>query len=154
MVVSERNSRAVTLLRHLVRSHQRLRAADAAECQALGLSSSEFDVIATLGNTDGLRMCDLASKTLMSPPNITRVVKRLAERGWVTRLRSPTCEREVVAKLTDEGERVFAQTYPVVVRGLRDDIDQRLTPAEQDALIALLLRLTDDDASDDLQSRS
>ena len=147
MVVSERNSRAVTLLRHLVRAHQRIRANDAAQCTALGLTSSEFDVVATLGNTDGLRMCDLASNTLMSPPNITRVIKRLSERGLVTRVRSPSCEREVVAQLTAEGESVFAEAYPIVVQALRDDLNSRLSTSEQDVVIELLHRLAAETAS-------
>jgi len=148
MVPSQRNSRPVTLLRNLVRTNQRLRLRDTLLCESMGLQPSEFDVIATLGNTDGMRMCDLATKTLMSPPNITRVVKKLEERGLVSRMRSKTSDREVVAALTSEGTATFERTYPHMVQQLRDDFDGRLTLDEQDALIALLSRLMDDDGAE------
>ncbi len=143
MVKSERNSRPITLLRTLVRAYQTTKGHDSSLVAKLGISASEFDIIATLGNTDGLRMCDLASKTLMSAPNITRVVKKLEESRLVERTRAVTSDREVLARLTPAGERVFDESYPVVVDGVRAFFDAHLDADEQEQLIELLQKLLD-----------
>src|SRR5262245_55567189 len=61
---------------------------------AYGLALGEFDMVAELGNTEGLRMGALAQKMITSPANVTRIAAQLEERGWVQRrcARAPTAK--------------------------------------------------------------
>ncbi|MCP4499633.1 MAG: hypothetical protein GY822_06660 [Deltaproteobacteria bacterium] len=79
----------------------------------------------------------------MSAPNITRVVKKLEASNLVKRTRAMTSDREVLARLTREGERVFTESYPVIVESVRDFFDAHLEADEQEQLIALLQKLLD-----------
>lgn len=145
MTKNHRDSPTLRLLRALHRSYTDVQCADAAQLEGRwGLQHSEFDVIATLGNTDGIRMGEIAERTLSSPANITRLVKRLEGRGLVTRERSPQSDREVIARLTPAGVELFEQSYPAQVRFLKNWFGERLDQDEQEALIGALQKLRAD----------
>ena len=141
---SHRDSRALSLLRELHRAYRRVQAADVAFLKRYGLRQGDFDVIATLGNTEGLRMSDLAARMLTSAPNVTRMVKRLEAEGFVTRVRGELSDREVVARLTERGEAVFAEVYPEAFRFHDALYNATLSGEEQDRLIELLARVAPD----------
>jgi DNA-binding MarR family transcriptional regulator len=52
---------------------------------------------------DGLRMGELAELLAISPSGVTRLIDRLARRGWVARAQPEGSRREVLARLTPEG---------------------------------------------------
>lgn len=141
MPPSLRDSRTLSLLRALHRAMRAVDAADEAGIAAYGLQHSEFDVVMTLGNTSGLRMSDLAARMLASPPNVTRIVKRLESLGLVRRDRGERSDREVIARLTPEGERLFARAYPAQYEHMNAFFSGRLTDRQQDALAELLRKL-------------
>lgn len=143
MAESYRDSPTLTLLRALHRSYGDVHCADSRNLQQWGLQHSEFDVIATLGNTCGVRMGDVARRTLSSPANVTRIVKRLEERGLVSRCRSATSEREVVARLTGAGEALFEEAYVAQYHFMKAFFEERLTDDERLTLTALLNKLQD-----------
>jgi len=105
-----------------------------------GLTLSEFDVLAALGNTEGLRMSDLARAMLLSssPSNATRVCTALEKRGLVQRRRSASSDREVIARLTPAGQAKFEACFGQVVQAHVDFIDSALTPEEQGEVTRLL----------------
>ena len=76
-----------------------------------GLALGEFDLIASLGNTDGKRMKELADGMITSPSNVTRLCVALEKRGLVERQRSERSDREVVARLTAEGQALFEAVF-------------------------------------------
>lgn len=142
MVENHRDSTTLSLLRALHRSYRDVQCADADNLETRwGLQHSEFDVIATLGNTDGIRMGEIAARTLSSPANVTRLVKRLEGRGLVERQRSPRSDREVIARLTPAGVALFEEAYPAQYAFVRDWFDARLTAAEQTLLTQALQKL-------------
>lgn len=110
--------------------------------RGFGLSLSEFDVIATLGNTPGMRMKDLASHmmTSSSASNVTRVCAALEKRSLVTRQRSKDSDREVVAKLTPEGQALFEQAFMKVASFTRSFADSALPVTDQVKVAELLTR--------------
>ena len=138
---SYRDSLALTLLRNLVRAGQRLDAWDQADAATREVSSSEFDLVMTLGNTEGMRMCDAAARMLTSAPNVTRIAKRLEERGLVERQRSPASDREVLIRLTPDGERMFEDAYPETFRRWAARFAELYSEAEQRELADLLARV-------------
>ncbi len=139
---SYRDTPTLGLLRSLVRAAQQLQTWLHENAAGYGLSSSEFDLVLTLGNTEGLRMCDAATRMLTSAPNLTRVAKRLEDRGLVERRRSSESDREVIVRLTPAGIALFEAAYPQAYQLWRERFDARLTEREQADLAALLVRLS------------
>lgn len=141
MTRSYRNTPPITLLRNLVRAHESVTRRAAARLDRHGLHPSEFDVVMALGNTEGKRMCDLAASMLTSAPNVTRLVKTLEEKGLVERQRNPESDREVVARLTKQGEALFEQAYPAAYRFWKGTFEDVFSAAEIETLNLLLGRL-------------
>jgi DNA-binding MarR family transcriptional regulator len=91
-----------------------LHLADAAVCEELGArlaerpgcSLTEHDLLAWLAAAPEhrLRMLDLAGRLRVSPGGLTRIIDRLAARGWVERHRPEDNRREVYVTLTSSGK--------------------------------------------------
>lgn len=141
MTKSYRDSRTLTLLREFHRAYRSVQCVDSDGIEAMGMLQSEFDVIATLGNTEGMPMGQMATRMLTSPGNVTRLVKRLEGRGLVRRARAPWSDRVVIATLTAEGEALFDRTYPAQYEHLKAWFDGRLTTEQQEQLTTLLQAL-------------
>ncbi len=106
-----------------------------------GLGVSELDMLIELGNQPGMRMSDLASRMVVSAANVTRVAQSLAARGLLVKERSPQSEREVLARLTPQGQAMFEKYFPKVTTFMSRLMDERLTTAEQEKLVELLEKL-------------
>jgi len=100
------------VVRELVRAYQAFRSYSDAHIRQLGLTSSQFDVIATLGNTPGMTFNKLAEKTLTTKGELTGIIDRLEKKGLVRREVPPEDRRSFLAVLTPAGERVFEETLP------------------------------------------
>lgn len=109
-----------------------------------GLALGEFDMIAELGNTDGLRMGALAKKMITSPANVTRIALALEDRGLVTRRRASESDREVIAALTPAGDAFFQQHFRDVVEFTRGLMESALSADELDTLADLCQRIRSD----------
>lgn len=86
--------------------------------RAMGFTDSQFDIIATLGNTPGMTCKELGEKTLITKGTLTGVLDRLEAKGLVQRERGED-RRQLWIKLTPTGEQCFADAFPVVVAGGR-----------------------------------
>jgi len=107
----------------------------------IGLPMLEFDMLAALGNTEGLRMKDLAETMITSAPNVTRVCAAMEAKGLVKRQRSEKSDREVVASLTPEGQKLFEQVFPSTVNYSAAILDTGLSRKELESLASLLEKL-------------
>ncbi len=143
-VRSYKDAPGIRVLRALLRAERALLGCHAWIEEQLPLP--EFDMIATLGNTQGLRMHELAQRMITSPANVTRVARALEARGLVERARSADSGREVICRLTAKGERLFAELYPKAARYTIDVLDGILSRDEQATLEKLLERLADGSA--------
>lgn len=112
---------SLPVIRELVRCYQAFETVAGAHIRTMGLTPPQFDVIATLGNTPGMRFKELGEKTLCTKGTLTGIVDRLADKGLVRRVASPTDGRSQIVQLTAEGERVFARTFPAQL-GHMDEI--------------------------------
>ena len=101
----------VPVIRELARCYQAFQRASDAHIRRTGLTSAQFDIVATLGNTDGMTFKELGSRTLITKGTLTGVVDRLAARGLVERMASPTDGRSTLVRLTERGERVFREVF-------------------------------------------
>ena len=101
----------VPVIRELARCYQAFQRVSDAHIRRTGLTPSQFDIVATLGNTDGMTFKELGSRTLITKGTLTGVVDRLEARGLVERLASPVDGRSTLVRLTREGDRVFRQVF-------------------------------------------
>jgi len=98
-------------MRELVRCYQAFEQYSAAHIRDMGLTPAQFDVIATLGNTEGMTFKELGEKTLITKGTLTGVVDRLVEKGLVARKDHPCDARCFKVVLTRAGEREFLRVF-------------------------------------------
>jgi len=96
----------------LVQCYQAFASFSAAHIRELGLTPSQFDVVATLGNTSGMTATELGEKTLITKGTLTGVVDRLVDHGWVERIAHESDGRCQIVRLTQAGEALFARVFP------------------------------------------
>jgi DNA-binding MarR family transcriptional regulator len=104
----------------LLRVMSRHKVLVAAELDRHGLHLGQELYLAQLWREDGLTSAELASRSGVSPPAVTKVVTGLERSGLVRRERDPSDARLVRVWLTDAG------------RALRDPITEIWYAAERD----------------------
>ena len=102
----------LAVLRELAQAYHAFSAYSAAHVRQLDLTPAQFDVIATLGNTQGMPLSQLAQKTLITKGTLTGIIDRLEEKGLVCREVPVGDRRSFLAVLTPAGEALFAQVFP------------------------------------------
>jgi DNA-binding MarR family transcriptional regulator len=80
-----------------------------------GLTHAQFDIIATLGNTQGMSYKELGERTLITKGTMTGVIERLEQKGLVARCRSGDDKRSFFVSLTPEGVAMFERAFPAMV---------------------------------------
>lgn len=109
----------IPILRELARCYQAFENYSAKHIRTLGLTPAQFDLIVTLGNTQGMNFKELGEKTLITKGTLTGVVDRLAAKKMVRRVASPTDGRSQTVQLTAKGESLFARIFPAHVAYVR-----------------------------------
>lgn len=102
----------IPVLYELVRAYQAFESYSLSHVRTLGLTSSQFDIIATLGNTSGMSFRELGEKTLITKGTLTGVVDRLEAKSLVKRVASASDGRSQVVQLTRAGEKMFDRVFP------------------------------------------
>ena len=136
----EVEERALRLWIALARAYATFSRAVAGKVSDYGLTVPQFGVLEALYHLGPLSLGDLADKLLVTGGNVTYVMDRLEEHGWVLRERSGEDRRVVRAKLTPAGREVIAEVFPGHAEFVRD-LTAHLSAAEQDELRSLLKRL-------------
>ena len=77
---------------------------------ALGVTYTQYLVLSTLWEKDGLTITGIANRLALDPSTITPAVKRLEAAGFVVRRRSASDERQVEVSLTAKGSDLHAKT--------------------------------------------
>ncbi len=127
-------------MRELVRSYQAFSTYSERHIRELGLTPPQFDVIATLGNTDGMSMKAVAEKTLVTKGTLTGIIDRLEEKGLVRREVPEGNRRSFTLMLTPEGQRLFEEVFPDHINHLKQRFDQ-MDKADLQQLQKLLRKL-------------
>ena len=128
------------MMRELVRCYQAFEKYSAAHVRSLGLTPSQFDIVATLGNTPGMTFRELGEKTLITKGTLTGVVDRLERKRLVERMPVAADGRCSIVRLTRAGQREFRRVFPDHLAHVGAALD-RITPAQQEALRRSLARL-------------
>ena len=130
----------IPVLRELARAYQAFESHSAPHIRSLGLTPSQFDIIATLGNTVGMSFKELGEKTLITKGTLTGVVDRLEAKSLVRRIASTSYGRSQIVQLTRKGETLFAKVFPAHIEHVGQAFAS-LTQAELDSMQATLSRL-------------
>ena len=88
-----------------------------------------------------IRMSELAFLANGSLSRLSNVVKRLEQRGWVTRSPDPDDGRYTLAHLTEDGHRLVIEAAPIHVQAVRDLVLDPLTDTDMRALIRIADKL-------------
>ena len=75
--------------------------------ESIDLNSNQLSAMSVLLNHGDLAMGELATRELVQPPSMTRIVNGLEERGLVARKAHPADRRQCVVTLTDAGRQVL-----------------------------------------------
>jgi DNA-binding MarR family transcriptional regulator len=129
------------VLRPLVEAYLAFSRAGSRHIKSLKLTPSQFDVIATLGDTDGLTCAELSQATLVTKGTLTGVLDRLADKGLIRRLPVKDDRRSVRIRLTEKGDALFRKTFAAHFAFLRPYFQRALSQKEAEELRMLLLRL-------------
>lgn len=105
--------------------------------EEMGLTPSQFDVLATLGDTSGMTCKALGERALITRGTLTPVLDRLEAKGLVKRCKSEQDNRQTIVALTPEGQTLYEQTFMRHVDFMKPHFEG-LAPVEQEQLIALL----------------
>lgn len=127
-------------MRELVRTYQSFSAYSEAHIRQFDLTPAQFDVIATLGNTNGVSMGEIGEKTLITKGTLTGVIDRLIQKHLVVREVPADDRRNVIVQLTPQGQRVFEQVFPLHIAYIKERFE-KLAPSELELLKIMLSRL-------------
>ncbi|HEX3203477.1 MAG TPA: MarR family transcriptional regulator [Nitrospiraceae bacterium] len=131
------------VLRPLVEAYLAFARQDARHIAALHLTPSQFDVIATLGDSAGMTCSELSEATLVTKGTLTGVLDRLQAKSLIQRDAVTGDRRCVKIRLTDKGQALFEKVFPAHAAFLRPHFERALTQKEADHLRTLLLRVRD-----------
>jgi len=130
----------VNSLRRVVRA---LRAMAQVAQDVLGVSGAQHFVLQRLAEAPALSLNDLAARTMTHKSSVSVVVKRLVDRGYVTRRRSSADGRGIVLTLTPAGRRAIARA-PQTAQTRMITALRRFPRRDLEAFAALFARFTDE----------
>jgi DNA-binding MarR family transcriptional regulator len=131
------------VLRPLVETYLAFWRVDSRHIRSMRLTPSQFDVIATLGDTDGLTCSELSARTLVTKGTLTGVLDRLARKGLIRRAQVARDRRSTKVTLTDKGNALFRKTFASHAAFLRPYFERALSSKEAETARQLLTRLRD-----------
>jgi DNA-binding MarR family transcriptional regulator len=82
-----------------------------------------YDVLAVLRDAPQarLRQVEVADQLLLSPSGLSRLLDRIEEAGLVRRVTCPGDRRSLHLELTEAGQDMLDQMWPVYARGIAED---------------------------------
>jgi DNA-binding MarR family transcriptional regulator len=108
------------------------------------ISLQWYDVLLELNaQHGGLRMQDLALRTVVSRTRVSRIVAELEERGLVERTIDPADGRASIATITPAGRQELRRAAPVYLAGIDHHFNRYLTVAQRASVASALQRVVD-----------
>ncbi len=102
----------LSLIKELVSTYQAFEHFSTKHIKELGLTATQFDIIATLGNQPPMTCKELGEKTLILKGTMTGVLERLEAKGLIEKLANTEDGRSYRIGLTKPGERLFKKVFP------------------------------------------
>jgi DNA-binding MarR family transcriptional regulator len=105
------------------------------------LSIWQWRIIAVLGEVSDLTSTEVAQRTLMDKPSVSRAAATLLERGIISRAIDDNDRRRAPLTLTDEGRAMYTAIMPRALECEKELLDA-LAPEDAAALHDMLTRLS------------
>lgn len=131
------------VLRPLVEAYLAFCREDSRHIKSLKLTPSQFDVIATLGDTEGMTCAELSDATLVTKGTLTGVLDRLAAKGLIKREAVAGDRRSTRVRLTEKGDALFRKVFAAHIAHIRPFFERALTQKDVEQMRTLLLRIRD-----------
>jgi len=131
------------VLRPLVEAYLAFWRTDSRHIRSMRLTPSQFDVIATLGDAEGMTCAELSHATLVTKGTLTGVLDRLVAKGLIRREAVAGDRRAIKIRLTEQGKAVYQKTFAAQASFLRPFFQRALTQKEADLLRMLLQQIRD-----------
>lgn len=112
------------------------------------ITPEQWQVLATLWRHGEMNQTQIAAVTLQDLPAVSRMIKRLEQKGYIVKERDPGSQRTTIIKLTAKGKKLEKSLPGKLERHVKD-IWRRFDESKRDQLVALLLELREalDDVS-------
>ncbi|GKS56904.1 MarR family transcriptional regulator [Nitrospira sp.] len=137
------------VVRPLVEAYLAFSRADNRHIRSMRLTPSQFDVLVTLGDTNGMTCSELSAATLVTKGTLTGVLDRLCAKGLIRRDPGPRDRRSRTIRLTPKGYALFQIVFAKHIAFLRPYVERSLTADEINSIVGMLRRLRDSFAPPD-----
>lgn len=133
--------------RGFLMSHERIWRQIEADLTPLGVSTTEYSVLALLGEAGrgGIRLSELAEKRMMSTAGLSRLADRLEQRGLVERCRVATDGRGYELTLTPAGRSLLRKAWKQQHAGIKRLFLDKLSDDQLRALAGAWASLAEPD---------
>ena len=121
----------------LMRAYARLEGRSQRQLRSQGLTGAQFDVLAQVGAREGCTQQELADSLLVTKGNVTQLLDRMEECGWLTRTPAGRTKR---VRLTRAGHALRRRVIQEHERYMAAQLGA-LTTEEQQTLARLLRRI-------------
>lgn len=112
------------------------------ECAGFDITPVQYALLTTLSLNPDTDQHTLGREVGIDRTNVADVLRRLEQRGFLTRRKGEKDRRAVLARLTPAGEKVTREMFKAMQRA-QARLLEPLPPKERAALMAALLRLVD-----------
>lgn len=112
------------------------------ECAGFDITPVQYSLLTTLSLNPDTDQHTLGREVGIDRTNVADVLRRLEQRGLLTRRKGEVDRRAVLARLTPAGEKVTREMFKAMQRA-QARLLEPLPPKERAALMAGLLRLVD-----------
>ena len=102
----------LTLIKELATTYQTFEAYSADHVKQMGLTMTQFDILATLGNQPPMTCKELGEKTLILKGTMTGVLERMEAKGLIVKIPNEEDGRSYKIGLTKLGDKLFQKAFP------------------------------------------
>lgn len=102
----------MTLVKELASTYQAFESYSIGHIKEMGLTMTQFDILATLGNQPPMTCKELGEKTLILKGTMTGVLERLEAKGLIEKIANEEDGRSYRIGLTKSGDKLFKKNFP------------------------------------------
>jgi MarR family 2-MHQ and catechol resistance regulon transcriptional repressor len=125
------------LIKELATTYQAFESYSTSHVKEMGLTMTQFDVLATLGNQPPMTCKDLGEKTLILKGTMTGVLERLEAKGLIEKIANEEDGRSYKIGLTKSGDKLFQKAFPEHLQYLGKAFSQLSSKEIEQAVSAL-----------------